>query len=155
MGFFPVPPAGSSNWGYFAGGYSSASRMDRKRKRPFMDLVGGGSGKGGSLSKGKGSQGKSSLAHTTIKKGKELMNQINPLRRTEMYQKGSKAQKIAMDAAWGSVITSLFNNTPLNPINLKSPFGLPFGPTYPEWQGWPGGHFPKKKRTKSRRRRRR
>lgn len=150
MAFAPGLGSGSANASY---GFHGGNRRFRSRPKPwerwkpFGDITGPKGGKGG------GSLGKSSLGSSTIKKGKELMEQINPLRRTPLYQKSSKPKQMAMDAAWMSTVTMLFNAIPGNPINMESPFGLPFGPTYPVWKGFGKSRHWRRKRYYSNRRR--
>lgn len=144
MAFSPGLGSGSGNASF---GFRRHNRMFRdkpkpwERWKPFGDITGPKGGKGGS-----GSFGKSSLGKSTVKKGKALMESINPLKRTELYKKQKKPVQLAIDAAWMSGITAAFNNLPMNPISLESPFGLPFGPTYPTWKGWPDKHFKKNRR---------
>lgn len=109
-------------------------RIRFKKKKHYMDIVGPVRGKGPKSNWDHAVQSK--LGKTSIKKGKALMESINPLRRTELYQKGSKAKRAAIDSAWMSTMTMLFNAIPGNPVELESPFGLPFGPTYPTWRGF-------------------
>lgn len=153
MAFFPVPPSGSPNIGYFYRNTYAPSNVKRKKKKHFMDIVGGGSGDSGSFGKG----GKSELAKSVIKKGKELMESINPVRQTKLYQKQPKKVQRLIDAAVMATATELWNAVPYQPLPFKSPFGdkVPVGPQFPYPTNPFRGHFFYRKKRKNSRRRRR
>ena len=153
MAFFPAPPPGSPNMGYFYKNIYAPTNVKRKKKKHFMDIVGGGSGEPGSP----GKSGKSELAKSVIKKGKELMESINPVKQTKLYQAQPKKVQRIIDVVVMATATELWNAIPFQPLPFKSPFGdkVPVGPQLPYPRNpFKGPYFYKKKRKYSRRRRR-
>lgn len=127
-------------------------RRIRRKKVKIMDLVGPRGGKGGGVTiKNILEKQLGKKKAQAIIKGKEVTKEVvtksNPVAHTRQYKNAPPAVKKAIDVAWLSGVTHVFNETVGKKMGwqLKSPFGVPFGPTVP-MKGRSGFHYRKRKR---------